>query len=60
MDTWLAPPPVLPSVGKGNSPPARKLAGLPSIASTFGSARICRRALLCSRLMMAPRSMLLF
>src|SRR5258708_23179705 len=55
MVTAPSPPPPPCSVGYGNSPPARKLAGLPLIAITFGSARICNRFLVCSALMVAPR-----
>ena len=42
-------------MGNGNSPPARKLACLPSIASTLGSASISSRFLLWSRRIVAPR-----
>src|SRR6476660_3753886 len=42
------------TMGKGNSPPARKLASLPLTAIRLGSARICRRFLDCRALMITP------
>ncbi len=40
----IAPPvPVLDTTGTGNSPPAKKLASLPSRTIRFGSARISSR-----------------
>src|SRR5260370_26554866 len=45
------------AMGKGNSPPARKLACLPFTAIRLGSARICRRFLCCRALTTAPRLM---
>ena len=54
----VAPPVgVVVMVGKGNDPPARKLASLPSCAIRFGSARICSRLRSCSALMVAPKLM---
>src|ERR1700685_3051773 len=38
------------TIGKGNSPPARKLASLPFTAIRFGSARICKRFFCCRAL----------
>src|ERR1035438_1386036 len=43
------------TTGNGNSPPATKLAGLPLMASTFGSANICSRLRASNALMRAPR-----
>ena len=45
------------TIGKGNWPPARKLASLPFTAIRLGSARICRRFLVSSAWMAAPRLM---
>src|SRR5713101_10091990 len=42
-------------MGKGNSPPARKLASLPFTAIRLGSANICNRFFCCKALMTAPR-----
>src|ERR1039458_308746 len=41
--------------GKGNSPPLRKLAGLPLVVSRFGSARISANCRVTNILMVAPR-----
>src|ERR1017187_6382226 len=41
--------------GKGNSPPARKLAFCPLIAMRFGSARISRTDVCCRAWIAAPR-----
>src|ERR1700691_1295766 len=44
------------TMGKGNSPPARKLASLPFTAIKFGSARISRRFFCCSACTTTPKS----
>src|SRR5579872_4448598 len=41
--------------GTGNSPPTRKLASLPLVATRFGSARICKTPLLSKSLIVAAR-----
>ena len=43
------------TTGKGNSPPARKLASLPLTATRLGSARICSRFCVLRASMTAPR-----
>src|SRR5256885_14276993 len=43
------------TMGKGTSPPARKLASLPFTAIRFGSARICSRFFCCKACTTAPR-----
>src|SRR5580693_6324829 len=45
------------TMGKGNSPPARKLASLPFTAIKFGSARICNRFFCCSAWTTTPKLM---
>src|SRR5579863_6971045 len=45
------------TMGKGNSPPARKLASLPFTAIKFGSARICKRFFCCSAWTTTPKLM---
>src|SRR5580704_2655169 len=45
------------TTGKGNSPPARKVAFCPLIAKRFGSARISRTDVCCRAWMVAPRLM---
>src|ERR1700674_5850229 len=45
------------TMGKGNSPPARKLAFLPFTAIKFGSARICNRFFCCSAWITSPKLM---
>src|ERR1035438_3435402 len=55
METTGTPPVLEVTLGKGNSPPARKLACLPFSASTFGSARIWRRPFTSSAWIVAPR-----
>src|SRR5580693_6354299 len=45
------------TMGKGNSPPARKLASLPFTAIKFGSARICKRFFCCSASTTTPKLM---
>src|SRR5580658_1111659 len=55
---WMVTAPILEppcTTGTGNSPPDMKLAGLPFIARTFGSARICSRFLASSASMVAPK-----
>src|SRR5713226_3380907 len=49
------PPAELCKIGKGNSPPARKLASLPDSVNTFGSAKIWSRFFACNALITAPR-----
>ena len=46
------------ATGIGNSPPARKLASLPSCATRFGSARLWNRPLDCSALMTPAEAVL--
>gem|GEM_PF-6015565 len=43
------------TTGSGNSPPTRKLASLPLVATRFGSARICNNCLLSSARMNAAK-----
>src|SRR5580692_2360051 len=43
------------TMGKGNSPPARKLASLPFTAIRFGSARICNRFFCCNACTTIPK-----
>src|SRR5271155_2423291 len=45
------------TMGKGNSPPARKLASLPFTAIKFGSARICKRFFCCNAWTTTPKLM---
>ncbi len=53
--TVTAPTPAPPcTTGTGNSPPTRKLASLPSVATRFGSARICSTPCVLSAWMNAP------